>query len=442
MLTREENELVTRVSAGTPMGNLMRQYWLPALLSSELAGPDCDPVRIRLLGEDLIAFRDSNGRVGLLANACPHRGASLFFGRNEECGLRCVYHGWKFDVTGACVDMPNEPAESNFRHKVKATAYPCHERNGLVYAYLGSRETPPPLPDLEGNMLPEGEGNVSAIQRECNWLQALEGDIDTSHFSFLHAGSLNAEDQIAGSFSYYILKHRAPHYVVVDTDGGTMYGAYRPADAGSQYWRVAQFIFPFYTMPPQGVLGLKVVARCWVPMDDDHTLFFNMGPRFRPRANPGAVAVGRAGGAGLGQLLENSSDWLGRFRMAANRENDYQIDRERQRSNEEFTGIRGIHLQDQAITESMGAVYDRTNEHLGTSDIMVIRVRRRLITAARALANEGIVPPGVDDPGVYRVRAGGVFLPDGADWLQETRRLREGFVQHPELDPAISGGIV
>src|SRR5438309_3192555 len=181
MLKQEDNELITRVGPGTPMGQLMREYWVPALLSSELPQPDSDPVRVLLLGEQLIAFRDSNNNVGLIQNHCPHRGASLFFGRNEEAGLRCVYHGWKFSTDGTCVDMPNEPAESDFKHKVKAVAYPTQERNGIVWAYMGARQTPPPLPMLEGNMLPEGEWQVTAIQRECNWFQGLEGDIDTSH---------------------------------------------------------------------------------------------------------------------------------------------------------------------------------------------------------------------------------------------------------------------
>src|SRR5919204_4703625 len=144
MLNKHENDLITRVGPGTPMGNLMRQYWVPALLSSELPKPDCDPLRVLLLGEKLIGFRDSEGRVGLLENACPHRGASLFYGRNEACGLRCVYHGWKFDVDGNCVDMPNEPAESDFKEKVRAIAYPCVERNGIVWTYMGSRQPAPP----------------------------------------------------------------------------------------------------------------------------------------------------------------------------------------------------------------------------------------------------------------------------------------------------------
>src|SRR6266478_9593689 len=171
MLSKENTELLCRVGAGTVMGDMMRQYWLPCVYSWELT-PDGDPVRVRMLGEDLIAWRDSNGTPSFVANNCPHRGASLFFGRNEEAGLRCVYHGWKFDASGACIDMPNEPAESDFRTKVKAVAYPCQERNGIVWTYMGKRQTPPPLPALEGNMLPEGEWNVTAIQRECNWFQA------------------------------------------------------------------------------------------------------------------------------------------------------------------------------------------------------------------------------------------------------------------------------
>jgi len=441
MLSREENEFISRVGAGTPMGELMRQYWLPALLSSELPAPDSEPVRVLLLGEKLVAFRDSNGQVGLLQHNCPHRGASLFFGRNEESGLRCVYHGWKFAADGTCVDMPNEPAESDFKSRVRAVAYPTQERNGIVWAYMGPRSEPPPLPDLEGNMLADDEWNVTAIQRECNWLQALEGDIDTSHFSFLHAGSLQQSTREEGTFSYYMLSNRAPHYSVVDTDYGAMYGAYRDTDDGRRYWRVAQFLFPVYTMPPQGVLGHKVTVRCWVPMDDEHTLFIMSGPRFRRPASASPPPAGNP----MGRLLPQTTDWYGRFRMAANGSNDYQIDRDKQRRNtnaEDYTGITGIHLQDQAITESMGATVDRTRERLGSSDTMVIRVRRRLIAAAQALAEHGATPPGVDSPEIYGVRAGGVFLPRERDWLDGTESLRKGFVRHTDVDLRVTGPLV
>jgi phenylpropionate dioxygenase-like ring-hydroxylating dioxygenase large terminal subunit len=437
MLSREENETLCRIGPGTLMGNLMREYWVPALLSSEVAAPDSDPLRVLILGEQLIAFRDSSGVVGLIENHCPHRGASLFFGRNEEGGLRCVYHGWKFSVDGSCVDMPNEPAESDFKHKVKAIAYPTRERGGIVWAYLGPRSTPPPLPSLEGNMLPDGEWQVTAMQRECNWFQGLEGDIDTSHFSFLHAGAMDVSTQQPGTFSYYMLADRAPRYSVVDTDFGTMYGAYRDTEDGRRYWRVANFLFPFWTMPPQGMLGHKITARGWVPMDDTHTMFYMAGPRIRRE--------GSARGGPMNRMQPDTSDWLGRFRLTANASNDYMIDREKQRRSagmDDFTGIQGIHLQDQAITESEGPIYDRSGEHLASSDMMIIRARRRLLQAAQALAEQGLVPPGVDDPEVFGARAGGVFLPCDADWLEATEDLRRGFTRHPGLDPSVTGPLV
>jgi phenylpropionate dioxygenase-like ring-hydroxylating dioxygenase large terminal subunit len=435
MLKPEENELITRVGPGTPMGNFMRQYWVPAMLSSELPGPECNPVRVLLLGEKLIAFRDSNGQVGLLDNNCPHRGASLFFGRNEQCGLRCVYHGWKFDVSGQCVDMPNEPPESTFKDKVRAKAYPCRERGGVVWTYMGPRKDPPPLPDLEPNMLPEGEGGVQAVMRDCNWLQGLEGDIDTSHLGFLHLGAVEPEATRAGTFAYYTVKNRAPRYKVVDTPGGAMYGAYRPADQGRDYWRVAQFLFPFYVMIPTGVLGLQRWVRAWVPMDDEHMLFFSMYGVDAIGGNPDASTAAQR----QIPLQPNTTDWLGRFRLVQNASNDYLIDRDKQRSGADYTGISGIHQQDQAITESMGPIFDRRKEQLGTSDVMVIRVRRRLLEAARGLRDRGVTPPGVDNPEVYRVRSGGFFLEEGGDWIEATRELRQAFVEHPELDRAIAG---
>jgi len=436
------------------MGDLLRQYWIPALVASELPESDGPPVRVRLLGEDLVAFRVSTGVVGLVAHSCPHRGASLFFGRNEEEGLRCVYHGWKFDVDGRCTDMPAEPrlasgraldgtAESNFKHKIRATAYPTMERNGVVWAYMGPRSEPPPLPDLEPNMLPDGEWNVWAGMRECNFVQAFEGDIDTSHLGFLHQGRVPAEAAEPGTFSFYGLNERAPKYAVVDTDYGAMYGAYRPAEAETYYWRIAQYLFPFYTMPPVGVLGQKIVARAWVPMDDEHTMFIMMSPRVRPGMLPPAAGNGRPKwGATIGPVerLEHTSDWYGRFRLAANKRNDYLIDRQAQKE-DNYSGIVGIHLQDQAITESMGPIFDRSREHLGTSDGMIIRTRRRLIAAARALREHGATPPGVDDPEVYGVRAGGVILPRTADWQTATEDLRKAFMAHPELSPAIIGNI-
>jgi phthalate 4,5-dioxygenase oxygenase subunit len=450
MLNKSDNETVCRVGPGTPMGRLMREYWIPALLSRELPTHGSNPVRVLLMGEQLIAFRETNGNVGLIQNNCPHRGASLFFGRNEEAGIRCVYHGWKFAVDGNCMDMPNEPAESDFKQKVKAIAYPTQERGGIVWAYLGPRTIPPPLPNLEANMLPEGQGVVQAVLRDCNWLQALEGDIDTSHLGFLHHGAKTDADYHPGTFAYYTVHNRAPRYQVVDTEYGAMYAAYRPAGDGQAYWRYGQFLFPFYVMIPSGVMGLQIWTRAWVPMDDEHVMFFSMHHvnTFTQRGLPPRAFDPNASGptpeaAALAipmRILPNSTDWLGRFRLAQNAANDYLIDRGKQRRREDYTGIPGIHQQDQAVTESMGSIYDRSHEHLGSSDVMLIRVRRRLLAAADALVNQSVTPPAVDDPEAYAVRGGGVLLPNGADWLQATAELRKAFVNHPELDPTVAGG--
>jgi len=433
MLSRDDNELLCRIGPGTPMGNLMRQYWVPAALSSELPEPDGAPLRVRLLGEDLIAFRVSSGAVGLIQNSCPHRGASLFYGRNEAEGLRCVYHGWKFDVGGRCVDMPIEPAESNFKQKVRAVTYPCVERGGLIWTYLGPRPTPPPMPELEATML--ADNRIQVYQRDCNWMQALEGDIDTGHTVYLHLGGVDASEVPPDSWARYALADRAPRYEVTDTDSGVMYGAYRPAEADTNYWRIANFLFPFYAMIPTGVLGLEVRVRAWVPMDDAHTLAFLIthGAPPPPR-NAGRQAVAPP------ETLPNTTDWYGRFRCAADGTNDYLIDRKAQKT-VSFTGIGSIHLQDEAVTESMGPVYDRTREHLGTSDAMVIRTRKRLLDAARALRDRGQIPPGVDDPRVYAVRSGGVVLPRGADWIEATQKLRTAWTEHPGLTRSVLGNI-
>ncbi len=456
MLTAEENELMCHVGPGTVMGNFMRQHWIPTMLSSELPAPDSNPVRVLLLGEKLIAFRDANGKVGLVADSCPHRGASLFFGRNEECGLRCVYHGWKFDVSGDCVDMPNEPAESNFKNKVKAVAYPTQERGGVVWSYLGPLSIPPELPEFESNMVADAQAGAS--QMECNYFQVLEGTIDTVHAGFLHRGAMKWEDQPEGTFAQYLLKDKTPHYAVIETDAGTCYGAYRDGPPGQHYWRIAQFLLPFYAMAPGGLLGggPSGVA-CYVPMDDTHTMTIGLRAgsgrqrEMERRAQDGNTSeaykqflVRRQAQQALGrQVLPNTTDWYGRFRTAANMANDYQIDRELQRLKEGpdgYTGIQTVQTQDQAMTNSEGPIYDRTTEHLGTSDAMIIQSRRRLINAAKAFAETGITPPTVEHPEFYRLRSGSTLLPKEIDWVSATSQLRTAFVEHRDLDWSLTGG--
>jgi len=438
MLTTQDNDTLTKVGPGTAMGNLMREFWTPAFQSSEVDA-DGAPMRLRLLGEDLVVWRNTDGSLGAMQNACPHRGASMFFGRNEENGLRCVYHGWKFDVSGACIDMPNEPAESNFKHKIRASAYPCAERNGMVWMYMGPRSTPPALPDLESTMMPEDRYETTIINylRECNYMQALEGDIDTVHSNFLHDGAVDFTTLTPGTGDYYRRKTVSPKFAVTETDYGTLYSAQVPAEEDSSYWRLANFLFPFYTQIPSGILGAQILTRMWVPIDDENTMFWSVTCKRVENANDPAIYRSRmrreadalmATRQGHG-LLPNTSGWLGRYRLAADVGNDYRINREDQRTIS-YTGIPTIHLQDQAMTESMGTIYGRNAEHLGTTDLMIIRTRRRMIQAAEAHRDHGTLPPGVDNPAVYQQRTGWCLLANGVDWLEGTVELRKAFVDH------------
>ncbi len=426
MLSHEANEYLCRIGPGTPMGRMMRQYWIPAIRSDELPAPDCPPIRLRLLGEDLVGFRSSSGEVGIVAENCPHRGASLFFGRNEEEGLRCVYHGWKFDTSGACVDMPNEPPESNFKHKVKVTAYAAKERNGIIWAYMGPRSVPPPLPDLEATLANSDPTKIRIISRACNWMQGWEGEMDTVHAAFLHGGANQPDEYEPGSFGYYHYKQRAPRFSVLETEWGTSYGAYRPAEDDSHYWRIGHYLFPFYAMQPTGTMGSEAKLNAYVPIDDEHMLQWECYVSMQD-------ATARTGDPSA-NWLPNTNSRYGRWNIEQNVSNDYLLDREAQRTWKSYTGIPGIRQQDVAVTESMGAIYDRTRERLGTSDVLIIRTRRRLIEAARAFEERGVIPPGVDNPTVYRVRSGEVILPRNVDWWEASAEYRERF--DPRLEPS------
>ena len=411
MTSHAELEILTRVGPGTPMGRLMRQYWLPALKSSELVA-DGDPVRLVLLGERLVAFRDTTGRVGVMDHRCPHRGVSLFLGRNEECGLRCVYHGWKYAVDGTCVDQPNLPAHRQFKDKVRAKGYKAAERNGIVWVYMGEAAAAPSLPDLAATLIPEGEAAISFVLRECNWLQELEGDIDTSHLDFLHFGAEGERDFNPTDPTRFGQMHRDPEYKVADTEIGTMYGAYRPAEDGQTYWRIAHFVFPCWALAPFIPFQHYRIARAWVPLDDTHMMFVQIGPK----SGPGAVHM-------VDGLLPNTTDWFGRFRCVQNESNDWGIDRTAQRTRS-FTGIPGIHQQDQAVTESMGSITDHSWENLATSDRMIVAVRRRLAAAARAFAETGEAPPGTGAgaEAYGRVRGGYFVAPESVGWPEVYRR--------------------
>jgi phenylpropionate dioxygenase-like ring-hydroxylating dioxygenase large terminal subunit len=417
MLTAASNEMLCRTGPGTPMGNLMREYWIPACLSSELKA-DGEPMRLLLLSEQLIAFRDTDGRVGIMEHRCPHRCASLFFGRNEEGGLRCVYHGWKFDVEGNCLDMPNVPPSQDFRHRVKAKAYKVVERGGFVWTYMGKRAEPPPLPSFDILLLPEEERLTRVHQRECNWFQSLEGDIDTSHFGFLHIGALKVEDVDPKSIHRWSVGDRAPDYKATETDWGTMYAAYRPAEPGDYYYRFAHYMLPFFTLTPNGSFEDQVACTMNVPMDDTHTMVYNLSWKKKTRpletTKTGEWIAGLAPDA---KYLPNTSDWYGRNRLVARKENDYFIDREMQK-HVNYTGIQGIGRQDQAAVECMGDLVDRSLEHLAPSDRMIAITRKRALEAVQAHMKDGTVPATVDNPDLYRGARGGAFVASTKiDWL-------------------------
>ena len=445
MLSQEDNELLTRVGQGTPMGELLRQYWLPVLLSSELPEQDGPPKRVRLLGENLIAFRDSANRVGLLADNCSHRGASLFYGRNEEAGLRCVYHGWKYDVEGNCVDMPNEPESGSgmpdpyqpgsvgaghalpFKDKIHHRAYPCRERNGVIWTYMGPRTALPSLPDFEWNLVPEDQRQITPFLRECNFVQAMEGDTDTVHNAYLHS-SLFLDPEGPRSVSYYRARGKQPWIQVLETEYGLLHAGRYPAGEDSFAWRTYQFLLPCFTLfatRPNGV----VPGHVWLPVDDTHTMIWDL--RWHPAKrladltmNEGSRARAGAQLAGPGTYQPPTTDWLGRWRLVEGKSNDYHIDYEVQRQTS-FSGIPTVPLQDQAMTESMGPIMDRSAEHLGSSDTAIIRLRERLLNAAKALRDHGETPPGVDCPSIFRVRSASVVIPNDVDWIEHTKAWRE-----------------
>jgi phthalate 4,5-dioxygenase len=398
------------------MGTLLRRYWLPAMLAEEVPERDGAPKRVRLLGEELIAFRDSNGQVGLVDAHCPHRGASLFFGRNEEAGLRCVYHGWKFDVTGACVDMPSEPAESNFKHKVRTVAYPTVEAGGMIWAYLGPADLQPPMPQLEWTLVPESHRYVHKRIQFCNYLQNVEGEVDSSHVSFLHRNF--GRDRLAGSGVGQSLLGQAtdgaPVFTVQETSYGLAIGARRNWEDDQYYWRVTQFLMPSYTMIPSEK-GAPISFTGAVPMDDVTTAGYTV--TWRPDRPLTSEDVARIE-SWTGIYSEVDPDT---YLPLAHRGNDYRIDREKQRT-ESFTGIFGIRDQDLAVQEDQfgGFVTDRSREHLGSSDAAVIAMRQRLLRTVRAFM-EGEEPPEPSDPGAYLIRSAALLLPRSAPFDEAAR---------------------
>jgi phthalate 4,5-dioxygenase len=414
VLTREQQEFLVRVGPGTPMGALLRRYWVPVLLAEELPEPDCSQVRVRILGEDLIAFRDTEGRVGLVDEFCPHRGTSLYFGRNEENGIRCCYHGWKFDVDGQCVDMPSEPEESNFKNKVQIAAYPCIERGDLIFAYLGPREHKPQPPEIEWLTVPASQRFVSKRMQYTTYLQALEGGIDSSHVSVLHRYDLDGDRlHVRSEGSRYLKGDTRPRFEVARTEWGLSVGARRNAGDESYYWRITPFIMPWYTIIPP-YADHPTGGHAFVPIDDENCWVISM--YYSPdKPVPDELRASLKNGGG-----NISVNIPGTYIPRANRTNDYLVDRKAQKEKKTFSGVIGIAIQDQATQESMGPIQDRTKERLGTSDAGIIAARQRLIDAAVALRDAGEMPPALD-PAHQRVRSTSIVLPRDVPFQEGAR---------------------
>ena len=404
MLVKEQNDLLTQTGPGTQMGQFFRAYWIPALLASELAEPDGPPVRVQLLSEKLVAFRDTQGRLGLMEEFCAHRRVSLWFGRNEENGLRCPYHGWKYDVTGQCVDIPSEPPGSTHCQRIRMTSYPLIERGGILWTYMGPPDRQPPLPEWEFAMVPDNGRFVTKRWQECNWLQALEGGIDSSHVSFLHRGDLETDPIFKGSKgNRYNMGDLMPVFDVVESPGGLYIGARRNAEDGKYYWRITQWVMPSFTMiPPRG--DHPVHGHFFIPMDDENTWAWSFD-YLADRALSDEQVQAMREGAGIHTLVDPKT-----FRPLANKDNDYLMDRKAQKAGRTYGGVAGFAMQDASIQESMGPIVDRSRENLVGTDKGIVMARRRLLRAAKALAEQGTAPPGVD-PTHQHVRSASVVLP-------------------------------
>ena len=402
MLTREENELLCRVGPGTAMGQLVRRFWMPAASSAGVVAGGA-PKHVRLVGEDFVLFRDSTGKAGLLNELCPHRGASLPLARNEDCGLRCIYHGWKIGVDGNVLETPSEPEDSTFKDRVHAVAYPTYDAGGLVWVYLGPPALEPPRMNFDFTELPEEQRMVVQLQIGCNFMQPIEGVIDSAHSNFLHADTFKPTASVAVSGLRSDLKverpsnDTRPKLDIQNTDYGFRYAALREpivSPETQQYIRVTEFIAPFYGMFPANKGYGNTQA--FVPIDDTHTMLYFVKYHYDRPIDAAERKMHYEWSKAVPGIDVDEN-----YRTKRTRDNGWLQDRAAMESGASFSGIGGVQIEDSVVQESMGAIYDRTNEHLGASDIAVIRMRRLMLDAARGLAHEGAAPFAVDKRNDY-----------------------------------------
>ena len=413
MLSAADNDLLTRTGADRPMGQYFRQYWQPVALSAQLPEPDCTPLRVELMGEKLLAFRNSEGKIGLVEPVCPHRGADLYYGRNEKCGLRCVFHGWKFGIDGRAMDLPNVPPDSNYQTEMRVKAYPVREYGGIVWAYLGPDGWSgkiPEVPQLEFGTLPESHRYVTKKRQECNWAQAIEGALDTSHFSFLHmpapdvASNDNPDAPADERRLAWIRRDPMPQFSILPHDVGFVVGGARRADGRDIYWRMAQFALPSHSTTPSTLPGENYFGYTFVPINDTacwiYTYVWNPD---RPLTELEREQLRK----GHGVVAEVDADYV----PLRNKSNEYRLDRIDQKTRT-YTGVVGVAEQDAMIQESQGAIADRTREHLTATDAAIVRFRRTLMAGARAL-QDGVAPEAPWRHDAYTLRSGSWIAAEG-----------------------------
>jgi phenylpropionate dioxygenase-like ring-hydroxylating dioxygenase large terminal subunit len=406
MLSAADNEMLTRTGPDTPMGQFFRRFWQPVALSRELPEADGAPMRVNILGEELVAFRNTKGVVGLVDSRCPHRGANLYFGRNEDCAIRCVFHGWKFDIDGKPVDLPNVPPSSQYYKTLRLKAYPTREYGGIVWAYMGPDPAAaglPDVPELEFGSLPESHRFVTKKLQECNWAQSLEGALDTSHFSFLHMpapsvpSNQNADAPADEKRLRWIRNDPMPRFAIIEHEVGFVVGGARRADEDKRYWRTAQFALPSHSTTPSTLPGETYFGYTWVPIDDHNCWIYTYAWNPERALSEDERAKFKAGHGVIAEVDEN-------FIPIRNRSNNYLIDRQLQK-HVNFTGVRGVAEQDAMIQDSQGRIADRTREHLSASDIAIARFRRTVLDGAKALL-AGTEPEAPFKHRSYKLRSG------------------------------------
>ena len=431
MLTNEENELLCRVEGDAPMGQLMRNFWIPICLSEEVSEPDGDPVHARILGEDLVVFRDTEGRVGVMDEYCPHRRVSLVYGRNEDCGLRCLYHGWKMDVEGTVIEMVSEPAASTMAEKVKHKAYKVQEWAGLVWAFMGDQTripafVPPPW-------APEKSAKVSIakVLIPCNWAQILEGAIDSAHSSSLHSSDF-VPARVGGAEAteknwLRPSTDKAPRMQVHRTEYGFRYAAIRrPITNAAQtdYVRSTVFVAPGTVLIPPN--NLYNVANVNVPMDDTNSVFYFIAWGDRA-TTPDTETWRKFLGTSIGSDLDD------KYRPLRNVDNRFWQDRQAMKAGN-FTGIKGFPNQDIAMWVTMGPIADRSNDRLGASDLAIVEFRRQMLEAVQEFCR-GQPAIGTGDkqvlPSVCSFQA---IVPKTVDWRDFDAKPVYGVGSGPQLE--------